>query len=67
MSTLKQIRAAYREDVRYPFYSIQAGGPKRRNHHDRHERPARLFRTDVDWYWGHFPAALRKALGLAAR
>jgi hypothetical protein len=52
MSNL-DIPQVYREDQRHPYYSIQSG-------HRAGRITSRAQRAR--WFWGHFAAALRRAL-----
>jgi len=63
MSTHSQIMQVYRQDQRRPFYSLNGG-------RDRSARKLNDFARGQSyhgrrWTWGHFPAALEKALRVA--
>lgn len=82
-STDRDIRLAYVEDRRNPYYSIQDGRPQRGRWRlcgwrqcsapgrVDHAGPTREGRPGEGWTWGHFRAALEAALngerGQAAR
>lgn len=56
------IRQAYREDRRRPYYSIQSGRSRAANCRPPEKKvPARPCRADSRWIWGHFQTALRQA------
>ncbi len=72
MSNKEQIRAAYLEDKKDPFDSVTGGrrrGKLIKNNQAKEERPRTASQilwiygqTDPNWKWGHFAAALAKAL-----
>ena len=60
------IRRAYQDDQRHPYYSVQAG----RSHIPTKcgrapasaSKPAKAYLTDPKLTWGHYQAALTRAL-----
>ncbi len=70
MSSEIDIRRAYLEDKKHPFYSVQAGKPYRmavpvflnRDILLSDKRVARIYHSDPRWTWGHFHDALMRAL-----
>ena len=63
------IRRAYHDDQRHPYYSVQAG----RSHVSGKPvraaastpKPAKIYPSNPSWTYGHFQIALRRALRTA--
>jgi hypothetical protein len=66
MSSDIEIRRAYLDDKKHPYYSVQQGKAFRAAEHvrqSRHELQAtKVFDSNVHWTWGHFQNALKRAL-----
>ena len=60
------IRRAYQDDQRHPYYSVQAGRShvltKRGRAAESASKPAKPYLPDPKLTWGHFQAALMRAL-----
>jgi hypothetical protein len=53
MISEEQVQQVYREDQRYPYYSLQGGRRARRLEREQRRR---------QWIWGHFRHELERAL-----
>jgi hypothetical protein len=59
------VRRTYCDDQRHPYYSLQAGrsfNEKRGREISSMSNPVRAHRSHPKWIWGHFQAALKRAL-----